>query len=253
MLEVNIAEAGGSSNLGLIGLSRLQLLQRLEAEREAERQRLSRELHDQIGQDLVALSLELHSLKKKVIFNHKAYEQLEQVQEIVAHLDQRVHDFAWELRPVILDDLGLQVALLTLVEKWSVKSDIRIAFQAKGIDKLKLPPNVESGIYRIVQEGLTNISKHSNASSVKVTIRFQSSLLTVVISDDGQGFDVVAARSNGSDRRSFGLIGMLERVELIGGILDISSKNNCGTKIRVSVPLFPRKKDRYVKATHLSC
>lgn len=253
MRRVNIAETGESSNPNLTDLSRLRLLQRVEAVREAERQRLSRELHDQIGQDLVALSLELRSLKKKVEPDSEASEQLEQVEEIVALLDQRVRDFAWELRPLILNDLGLQVALLALIEKWSIKNEIKVAFHCIGLDKLKLPADVENGIYRIVQEGLTNTAKHSNASSVKVTIRFQSNLLTVIVSDDGQGFDVIGANNKVSDGRSFGLLGMLERAELIGGILDISSEDNCGTTIKVSVPFFPRKKGRYVKTTHLSC
>ncbi|MDX2044283.1 MAG: sensor histidine kinase [Acidobacteriota bacterium] len=240
-----------SSNV--VEMSSLQLLQRFEAVREAERKRLSRELHDQVGQDLVALSLELRSLKKKVALDSEAADQLEQAEEIVSLLDQRIHDFAWQLRPLILDDLGFQVALLSLIEKWSAKSGIKVAFQCLERNQLKLPSDVESGLYRIVQESLINISKHSNASSVNVVIKFQSNLLTMVIKDNGRGFDLASVSDKVATGGSFGLLGMLERAELIGGVLDISSKSNYGTTIKVSVPLYPRKKGRYVKTTHLPC
>lgn len=240
-------------NSNAVEMSSLQLLQRLEAVREAERKRLSRELHDQVGQDLVALSLELRSLKKKVALDSEAAGQLKQAEEIVSLLDQRIHDFAWQLRPLILDDLGLQVALLALIEKWSAKSGIKVAFQCLEGDKLGLPSDVENGLYRIVQESLTNISKHSNANSVNVVIKLQSSLLTMVIEDNGRGFDLASVRDKAANGGRFGLLGMLERAELIGGALDISSKSNYGTTIKVTVPFSTRKKGRYVKTTHLPC
>ncbi len=251
--NVNTRPVAGPCDYNISDDSRLQLLQQFEAVKDAERQRLSRELHDQIGQDLIALSLGIRSLKKEMLDAPDALAQLEQLQEMVSRLDQRVHDFAWELRPLILDDLGLVAAIDTLIEKWSVKNAVASDFQCSGIENLKLPINVENGLYRIVQEALTNISKHAEANSVTVTVQFQSGALLVVISDDGQGFDVAAIRKMARNGKSFGLLGMLERAELIGGALDISSTINYGTSIKVSIPLFSRKKGRYVQTTCLSC
>lgn len=251
--EVVNEQISDTKNYLSMDSSPLRLLQHFESVREAERQRLSRELHDQIGQDLVALSLELRSLKQKVRDDSQAVLQLEQLQEMVSHLDRRIHDFAWELRPLILDDLGLKIALATLVEKWSLKNGVTASFHCSGVDPLELPVNVESGLYRIIQEALTNISKHAMANTVTVAIQLKSGLLSVVVRDDGRGFDVGIAGKLTSSSRSFGLLGMLERAEMIGGTLKISSEQDSGTTIKVSVPLFPRKKGRYVQTAHLSC
>lgn len=229
------------------------MLKQLEAVRENERLRVSRDLHDRVGQDLVVLSLELQSLKRKVGCNSEVTDQLRQIQEIVTKLDKCIHDFAWELRPQILDDLGLQAALTTLFEKWAVSNSIEVLYQFPGIDKLELPSDIETGLYSIVQESLNNISKHSSASLVSVAIKFEAGLLVMVIQDNGRGFDAVSDYKKFRQQDSLGLVGMHERAEMIGGILDISSKQNYGTTVKISLPVFSGKKGRYAKVARLSC
>lgn len=225
----------------LADLSGMQLHRQFEAVREAERKRLSRELHDQIGQDLVAISLGLLSLKKKIEIKSEAFAQLKQVQEIVAHLDQRIHDFAWELRPLILNDLGLQAALLTLLEQWGKRSHVKVTFHSIDLDRLNLNEDIECGIYRIVQESLSNIAKHSKANLVNVTIKIRSGLLLTMIKDNGQGFDFNEVQGSLSLAQKFGILGMSERAELIGGTINIESKRGYGTTVKISIPVTPQK------------
>jgi len=249
--KVQVGEPSGQYLPNVADLSSMQLQRQFEIVREAERTRLSRELHDQIGQDLVAISLGLVSLKKKIDIESEAFSQLRQVQDIVAHLDQRIHDFAWELRPLILDDLGLRVALITLIERWAKRNHIKATFHSIDLERLGLSGDMECGIYRIVQEGLTNIAKHSKASSVSVTVKFQSDVLLITIIDNGQGFDFRAVRNNFCNEQKFGILGMSERAELMGGTITIESKKDCGATIKISIPVTP-KKSGDAKTSHFS-
>ena len=250
--KIQIGEATCPLIPDMAELGGIQLHRQFEAVREAERKRLSRELHDQIGQDLVAISLGLISLKKKIEFESEAFNQLKQVQEIVAHLDQRVHDFAWELRPLFLDDLGLRAALLTLVEQWAKRNSIKATFHSINLERLNLTEDIECGIYRIVQESLTNISKHSRANSVNVTIKLRSGLLLTKIKDNGQGFDFSAIQNGPSSLQKFGILGMSERAELLGGALSIDSMKGRGTTIKISIPVTSKKTGN-VKTPHFPC
>lgn len=250
--KVQAGEATSPLISNVAELGSMQLHRQFEAVREAERKRLSRELHDQIGQDLVAISLGLLSLKKKIEIESEAFTQLNQVQEIVAHLDQRIHDFAWELRPLFLDDLGLRVALLTLIEQWAKRNRIKATFHSINLDRLNLTEDIECGIYRIVQESLTNIAKHSRANSVNVTIKLRSGLLHIKIKDNGQGFDFTAVQNSLNGFRKFGILGMSERADLMGGVINIESIKDCGTTIKISIPVTSKKTGN-VKTPHFSC
>lgn len=250
--NVQVGEPSGPLISSMADLGSTQLHRQFEAVREAERKRLSRELHDQIGQDLVAISLGLLSLKKKIEIESEAFTQLRQVQEIVAHLDQRIHDFAWELRPLILDELGLRAALLTLIEQWARRNQIKAAFHSINLDRLGLTEDVECGIYRIVQESLTNIAKHSKANLVSVTVKLRSGLLFITIKDNGQGFDFIAIQNSLGNTQNFGILGMSERAELMGGAINIESKKDYGTTIIISIPVTSRKTGN-AKTSHFSC
>ncbi|MBL8190948.1 MAG: sensor histidine kinase [Acidobacteria bacterium] len=250
--KVQAGESTGPLISNVSDLGSVQLHRQFEAVREAERKRLSRELHDQIGQDLVAISLGLLSLKKKIEIESEAFTQLGQVQEIVAHLDQRIHDFAWELRPLILDDLGLRAALVTLIEQWAKRNHIKATFHSINLDRLNLAQDIKCGIYRILQESLTNIAKHSRANLVSVTIKFRSGLLLITIKDNGQGFDIAAVQNSLSNTQKFGILGMFERAELMGGTINIESKRDSGTTIKISIPVTAKKAGN-AKTSHLSC
>lgn len=233
--QVNESKTGATHKRAKI--SQLQLLLELDAVREFERQRLARELHDQMGQELTVLTLGLRSLRREFCTTSPVTTQLEQLQVIVNQLNQQVHDIAWELRPLILDDLGLQVALLTLFEKWSLSTGIKVNFQCSGLAEQRLPEMVETGVYRIIQEALTNVSKHAMARNVVVTLVHFKDRLMVNITDDGRGFDASLAESGRKGSKCLGLLGIQERVDLFYGTLDIVSAPDNGTALRLSIPL----------------
>ncbi len=223
-------------------ISRFQLLLEFDSIRELERKHLARELHDQMGQDLTALALGLCSLKKEFCSKSKANVQLEHLQMIVDQINKQVHDIALELRPLILDDLGLQAALLSLFEKWSVSTGIRVDFQCSGLDKQRLNGLVETGVYRIIQEALTNVSKHAWARNVFVIVLCLKDHLIVSVTDDGCGFDTSLVKSGKNSGKCFGLLGMQERVDLLFGTFEVVSAKGNGTSVKLSIPLNPKKK-----------
>ncbi len=234
----------GVSDRKKVKVSKLQFLLELDAAREFERQRLARELHDQMGQEIVALSLGLKSLKKHLIATPEINSHLEQLQVIVGQLNQQVHNIAWELRPSILDDLGLKEALLHLVDKWSSSTNMSINFRWSKLNESKMTKFVKTEIYRIVQESLVNIVKHANADEVLIDLTVQNNSLIIHISDNGCGFNRVFGEDSRSEgeRKRFGLVGMLERVKLLSGTFDVSSSPQVGTILNIDIPLYPEKK-----------
>jgi len=217
--------------------TRLRLLQKLDNIQEVERHRLSREIHDQMGQDLTALVLGLQSLKKRMLTDREALAQLESLYEITLQFNQQIHDIATDLRPTALNDLGLQMALQDFVERWEARAGIKVDFQVSGLDQHRLPPVVETAVYRVVQEALTNIIKHARAHNVLLTLSRYSDQLIAVIADDGQGFDVKTAIAKAESENRLGLLGMRERVVLVGGVLDIESTPGKGVVIALRIPL----------------
>lgn len=246
--EVSIKQRGqlnyprGSASYKQDKISRFQLLLEFDAIRELERKRLARELHDQMGQDLTALALGLCSLKKEFCSKSKANYQLEHLQMIVSQINQQVHDIALGLRPLILDDLGLQAALFSLFEKWSVSTGIKVDFQCSGLDKQRLHELVETGVYRIIQEALTNVSKHAWARNVFVILLCLKDHLIVSVTDDGCGFDTSLVKSSKNGGKCLGILGMQERVDLFFGTFEVVSAKGNGTSVKLSIPLNPKKK-----------
>lgn len=222
-----------------IRVSKLQFLLELDAARESERQRLARELHDQMGQEIVALSLGLKSLKKHLINTPEIDTHLEQLQLIIGQLNQQVHNIAWELRPSILDDLGLKEALLHLVDKWSANTNIIIDFRWSKLNESTLTQLIKTEVYRIVQESLINIIKHAKANKAVIAITRLNSCLTMHVSDNGCGFNnaLIDSYHSESEKKSFGLIGIIERVKLLSGTFDIISSPESGTILNINIPL----------------
>jgi signal transduction histidine kinase len=205
-------------------------LRRIVEGQELERRRLARELHDETGQALTSILLGLRAVEESGN-SDEMREAASDLRELVVATLQDVRRLAVQLRPKALDDFGLAPALERLLQTFSEATDIRVELEAQlGPDRL--PAEVETTLYRIVQEALTNIVKHAEASNVSILLVRRESSATVVIEDDGKGFDPSATRDEG-----LGLEGMRERAELHDGRLTIESKADLGTTLAVEVPL----------------
>jgi PAS domain S-box-containing protein len=219
---------------------RRHLLQRLITAQEDERRHLSRELHDNLGQYLSALLLGLESLARIPDLPRAAVNQLSYLTETTKQFELDVHSVALELRPTTLDDLGLEPALSSFAREWERRHDrrIKVVFNSSGFANpdRRLPFDVEVAIYRVVQEALTNASRHSNAQIVSIILERDHRQVRVTIEDDGVGFDVEKMMSTPVENRRLGLMSMKERVQMVGGEFKIDS--GAGTTIVVTIPLY---------------
>lgn len=215
----------------------LQILKRLDAAQEAERYRLARELHDQLGQDITALTLGIASLTNEVADNPIALAKLDHLREIIKQLNQQVHDIASELRPIVLNDSGLEMALLNLIETWAGRTGIKVDLQVEGDRDRRLPIAVETALYRVTQEALTNIFRHAQAQKVQVLLNVTSENVSLDVVDDGRGFDVDSVRSVALTGQKLGLLGMEERIALVSGTFLVVSAPEKGTRLEVKVPI----------------
>ncbi|HVF43039.1 MAG TPA: sensor histidine kinase [Pyrinomonadaceae bacterium] len=216
---------------------RVQLLKRLVTTQEEARRRLSRELHDQLGQYLSTMMLRVKTIQPLVASNEPVRADLQKLEELTGILVDEVHHLAWELRPAALDDLGLQTVLQNYAEKWAERSGVAVDFHGGGLERRRLPPDVETTVYRIVQESLTNVLKHAEARRVSVIVERRRDHVLVIVEDDGRGFAAGEVRSEPG--RGLGLLGMRERVALVGGALSIDSSPGCGTTARARIPVPP--------------
>jgi signal transduction histidine kinase len=197
---------------------------------ELERQRLARELHDETGQALTSILLGLKPLEE-ALADHPARAALTELREQVVSALQDVRRLAVELRPAVLDDYGLVPALERLIDSFAEQRNVGVDFHS-ALGETRLPSEVETTLYRVVQEALTNIVKHANAKHISVSLARRESGVAAVIEDDGAGFDLRAVREDG-----VGLIGMRERLALLDGRLEIESRPGAGTTIVAEVPL----------------
>ena len=209
-----------------------QLLEQVIAAQEEERKRIARELHDQTGQALTSLLVGLRTLETEA--NPARTSELK---AIVSDTLDGVRDLALELRPSVLDDLGLAPALQHYARAWTGRHGLAIDFQMVGLDGLRMPPPVETALYRIVQEALTNIVRHASAEQVSVLLERRDSTLVAIVEDDGCGFAVDRLIRSEVSEHWLGLHGMRERAELLGGTLTIESSPAAGTTVFVEVPV----------------
>jgi signal transduction histidine kinase len=214
---------------------RIELLRRIVSTQEDERRRISRELHDQLGQSLTALRLKLEGLSNEMGRRSKLRSRITELAEIAQRLDTDVDFLAWELRPAALDDLGLIVALSNYAKEWQKHFNIKVNFHSRGLGESRLPPLVETSLYRIAQEALNNTSKHASATNVDILLERSDDQVVLIIEDDGCGFDPF--RVEAATERGMGLIGMRERAVLVGGTVEIESGGQAGTTIFVRVPI----------------
>ncbi|MGZ3438309.1 MAG: sensor histidine kinase [Polyangia bacterium] len=192
---------------------------------EAERRHIAKELHDEVGQSLTALKLRLQVADPS--------EQVVQARSLVDELLTRVSNLSLDLRPAMLDDLGLLPALVWLFERYTTQTSVKVEFAHAGIEG-RMSPIVETAAFRIVQEALTNVARHAGAPTVNVRVWRDGAALAVQIADSGKGFDVAAALAAG---KSSGLSGMRERAGALGGKMEIESSAAGGTRLTAELPL----------------
>jgi len=231
--DVRIAEAFAQRAAVAIDLSERvakDALRRVVSGQELERQRLARELHDETGQALTSILLGLKGVEDAQDDNDRRRSVLALREQVVATLHD-VRRLAVELRPKALDDFGLMAALERLAETFGEQADVDVHVQAM-LGDARLAGEVETALYRIVQEALTNVVKHADARTVSVVLTRKEDRVVVVVEDDGRGFDPLATREDG-----LGLLGMKERIELVDGRLTVESGSGQGTTIAVEVPV----------------
>jgi len=203
---------------------------------EEERTRLSRELHDGLGQQLTALRWGIDSLKKTPL-NEKDKEVLDSLVGIIKQSAEEIRRICRGLRPPFLDDLSFSLAIESLVREVSENCDMNIEFTAPAIDSDVVSPEIAIIVYRVLQEALNNAVKHSDARNASVYLEIGDYLLTLVVHDDGKGFNLE------STGRGLGIIGMRERAALCWGSLYINSEPGAGTTVMLEVPLGKRIKE----------
>lgn len=213
------------------------LLRRLVTAQEEERRRIARELHDQMGQDLTVLMLGLKALHNAAPADSPIHVPVEALQDLATQIGREVRTLALQLRPPALDDLGLVATLANYVEEWSARMLVAVDFHTIGMEEQRLPPAIETALYRLAQEALTNVLKHAQATSVSVIIERRANAVHMIVEDDGVGFDVAAARNSAHTEHRLGLVGMDERVAQHGGTLTIESTPENGTTVFVRIPL----------------
>jgi two-component system sensor histidine kinase UhpB len=222
--EVEALSTAFNDMLGRLERERRESGRRALAAQEQERQRVARELHDEVGQVLTGVMLELEQAAKS-----GGNSQLDTARESVRHALEEVRRIARELRPEVLDDLGLQSALRSLCTAAAAHDGLRVERRLE-LGDAALSPEVELVVYRIAQESLTNVLRHSGASAVLVALGSVDGGVRLVVRDDGRGLPAEVAAGGG-------ITGMRERALHIGGQLSVSTLDGGGTEVRLDVPL----------------
>jgi signal transduction histidine kinase len=210
---------------------RMQLLEGVISAQEDERRRISLELHDGTSQSLTSLMVGLRNMDE-LCENPELHHHITDMRSIVGQTLEEVHNLALQLRPAALDDLGLEAALERFIADWENRNHIKVDMVV-ALGNERLPDPLETTIYRIIQEALTNICKHANAKSVSLLVKRRHGEVLTIIEDDGRGFDPLIARRNGR----LGLVGIQERAELLGGHIAIETRPNQGTSIYAYLPV----------------
>jgi PAS domain S-box-containing protein len=214
------------------------ILQRLVGAQEDERRRIARDLHDELGQQMTALRLKLDEVRKLSEDDKELCARIDDVQAAASRIDDGVDFLTWELRPSVLDDLGLRAALEKYVQEWSQQAGVSAEFIDSGEKGIRFAPEIEINLYRIVQEALNNVHKHAKANRAGVILDKRGDSIVLIVEDDGVGFNPENKKTHS---KGLGLLGMKERAALIGGTIEIESKSKMGTTIYVRVPLGDMK------------
>ena len=209
------------------------LTRRLVEVQESERRSLAMELHDEIGQQLTGLRLLVENSRR--LGQPQNDETLVQAMALLDDLMEQVRDISLNLRPSMLDDLGLLPAILWLTNRYGAAAGMHVALEHSGLDR-RFAPDIETTAYRVVQEALTNVARHANTSEAHVEVRANNGTLRASIRDGGSGFEVSCASFRAE---SLGLAGLRERVQLVQGSFEVRSDPGIGTELSVELPVAP--------------
>jgi signal transduction histidine kinase len=224
-----------------IGRERLQILSRRLVEvQETERRHIARELHDQAGQSLASLMVGLRLLEERADQGELATDHVAELKEMADGVLESLHQLATDLRPASLDHLGLVEALRQHVETFGRQHNLKMQFEAVGLDGQRLAPDQEIALFRIVQEALTNVVRHAQATQADVLLERHHNRVIAIVEDNGLGFDPQLAMQSGR----LGLLGIQERAEMLNGSLVVESSPGAGTTLFVEVPYVNSNPDR---------
>jgi len=207
-----------------------ETLRRLNESLESETRRIARALHDESGQLLAAVHIQLLQLSRHLPPSDQA--SLREIESLLEQIEQQLRNFSHELRPTVLDDYGLLPALQSLAERFSKRFGMPVSIDSKPIPRFAKA--VEAALYRVAQEALNNVARHAKASRVHIRLWLTPGELHCVIRDDGVGFDPATLPKS---RNALGLIGIRERLNVLGGSLEIQSAPQQGTELKIVVPL----------------
>lgn len=214
---------------------RQELLKKVIRAQEDERRRLARELHDETCQTVTALGVRLAMVSQSTP-DPVARAEIDEARQLASHAEEEIRRLMLDLRPSVLDDLGLVSAIQWYAERQLAAHGIAVRFEL-GALPARLAPEVETALFRVTQEAITNITKHARAERVLVQLGVDGDRLRIEIEDDGAGFDAGGVQPSPADARGLGLLGMRERVELLGGTFRLDTAPGLGTDLTIEVPL----------------
>jgi signal transduction histidine kinase len=226
-----------SEQLQRRSLQQGRLLRRLTTAQEDERLRVARELHDELGQSLTGLSLRAQALERHIAADNAwGQEILDQMRTLVKGTTEQMYDIIMDLRPSVLDDLGLVSALRAYADRALQGGELELSIDDDRF-KNRLPAEIETTLFRAFQEGITNVVRHADATRICITLTCDDHLFEGMLVDDGRGFDLSAVQPNGHNGRGLGLLGMQERMIQCGGQMEIDTAPGQGTRVRFSLTL----------------
>ncbi len=216
-----------------------KLTEHLQNIREEERAHIAREIHDELGQQLTILKMDISWISKKMrIQDESVKERMKKLLVILDETVQSVRRISSELRPSLLDDLGLIAAMEWQLIEFKKRFEIKTYFKP-GNAEIKLPESMKTGLFRILQESLANVALHSKAKKVTVTLHLENGSIVLSVADNGVGFD----KLNTIGKKTLGILGMQERTSVMGGTYEINGKPGKGTRVIVTIPLDDRNKN----------
>ncbi|MDP2948240.1 MAG: HAMP domain-containing protein [Chloroflexota bacterium] len=220
-----------------------QLLKKVITAQEEERRRIARELHDETSQALAALAVGLETVTlRSPLRKAEVKEKLAGLQGLAVQTLEGVHNLVYDLRPSILDDLGLVASLQWYAENRLQPTGVAVHLEVSGQER-RLPAEIETALFRIGQEAISNIVRHAEAANVFVSVDFEDSAIALDVEDDGKGFAVDAVAEPPAGPTGWGILGMKERTALLGGAVGITSQPGGGTHVQVKIPLDERKRN----------
>jgi signal transduction histidine kinase len=217
---------------------RAELVRKLLSAQEDERRRIARELHDETCQTVTALAVGLDTVRRAAS-PEEASAKLEDARALASRTLDGLHRVIFDLRPSVLDDLGLASAVRWWVDRHLAPAGITARLEIENLED-RLPPTIEIPVFRAIQEALTNVVRHSGAKTVLVQMSREDGKLSVDVEDDGQGFTPADVATPSETGQGLGLLGMRERIEILGGTLTLDSSPGAGTHVAFTVPV-PRE------------